>query len=151
MKLAPLVGDQMETILQIIEECLIGLAPAVDMDCWHAHLDMVTLLRRPSFTESDLEELQLAIDKFKRCFYQAHAHVSERFTTRKDGITKRHVKPLNLQFPNFGALEHWPHHVSSPQKCGSTATLTASCSFNTNQKEFERDVMLRVRGLLSSM
>jgi hypothetical protein len=46
-------------------------------------------------------------------------------------------KLLNLQFPNFGVLEHWPDqirflpmvpHVSNLQKCGSTGILTASAA-----------------------
>jgi len=136
VNLKPLVGDQMETILQIIEECLIGLARPDDLACWRAHVELVELLRKPSFTESDLAELT-SHDDFKSRFHQVHTGVYDVIRTRKDGVATSISKLLNLQFPNFGVLEHWPDqirflpmvpHVSNLQKCGSTGILTASAA-----------------------
>lgn len=157
VNLKPLVGDQMETILQIIEECLISLAHPDDLACWRAHVNLVELLRKPSFSESDLADLTMAIDDFKSRFHQVHADVCDVIRTRKDGVATSVSKLLNLQFPNFGVLEHWPDQIRFLGAPSFQSTKvwehrhldSKRCCHNTNQKEFERDVMIRVRSLMS--
>jgi len=152
VKLVRLVGDQMETILQIIEECLLGLAHKEDILCWKAHIEMVELLRQSSFTNAGLAMLQGAVDHFKTEFHRVHINVSDTITIRKDGTVTKKDKPLNLQFPNFGALEHWPEQIRylGPPCLQSTKVWehrhldSKRCSHNTNQKEYERDTMLQV-------
>ncbi len=47
----------MESLVQIIEVCLMGLIPAEEQLCWEWHIDILRLLQQSDFTDETLEKM----------------------------------------------------------------------------------------------
>jgi len=138
----------METVLQIIEVCLVDMVPTEDLSCWREHVAMNALLCRSSWSETDLFELEQRISAWKAEFHRLHKDVLDIFQRNKQQV----IKPLLFEFPNFGSIEHWVEQIPyiGPPWLQSTKLwehrhLDCKVSIaTTNLKQSHRDVMVKV-------
>jgi exosome complex RNA-binding protein Rrp42 (RNase PH superfamily) len=60
-----LTCGELESLLQVIEVCLMGLIPDEEQQCWKLHINIICLLQGQHFSDLTLVRLTLKICRWK--------------------------------------------------------------------------------------
>lgn len=156
-----LTGGELESLMQVIEVCLMGLILDEEQECLEVHIDIIRILQGQHFTDSTLAMLMLKICWWKGEMVRLYGDVTEKRRTagkrrRNDdnGIdSESEMVKVSFAFPNFEMCEHWAELIwfLGPPKFQDTKLweqrhLAAKrmCT-RTNQRNITQDVLVKVR------
>ncbi len=153
----------MESLVQIIEVCLLGLVKDKrELKCWEQHIDIIELLGQESFDEEDLNRLTKMILKWKQLMVELYGEVTMRTSLNFSEMGRSHKrntedevrmgKKLSFEFPNFEVCEHWAEliHFLGPPWFQTTKLweqrhqAARQITQRTNQRNITADVLIKV-------
>jgi hypothetical protein len=85
--MAVLTGREMESLMQVLEVCLLGLVLDKELDCWQLHLNIVEQLNKDNFKQEDLDQLSAMTFCWKRAMMDLYSKVL--MTMERQGKVKR--------------------------------------------------------------
>ena len=105
-----LTGGELESLMQVIEVCLMGLILDEEQECWELHINIIRLLQGQHFTDWMLVMLTLKIHWWKVEMVRLFGNVAERRREQRDnGVTadgEGEMAKVSFRFPNFETCEH---------------------------------------------